>query len=179
MQSISLEVIFASSVIAALIGGLIAGFVTLRTVKNQYTNDYYKTVLQRRMAAYEQLEYLITMLKTSVSDDTDNGVYHLLFSDGDANKAHEILFGISSQSMWLSDDVIQETIKLNRLVFDFPVDQTAGIAFAKANYKSIAETRSRLERLHARDFLALHQVPKFLKGKKPKDIYELWPKRAV
>ncbi len=175
MSYITWTAILASSVIAALLGGVIAGFVTLRVAKNQYVNDYYKTVVQRRLAAYEQLEYLITMLKTSVADDSDNKVYHLLFSSGDNTQAHEIMFRVSSQSMWLSDEVVDETITLNRLFFSCPSDQADVLAFAKKHYKAIADTRTRLERLYARDFLTLHEVTRFLKSKKPKDSYGQLP----
>lgn len=178
MLSITWTALLASSVIAALLGGLIAGFVTLRVARNQYVNDYYKTVVQRRLAAYEQLEYLITMLKTSVADDADNKVYHLLFSSGDGAKAYEAMLRVSSQSMWLSDEVLQETIDLNRLLFSCPLDQAGVIAFAKENYQAIAETRTRLERLHSRDFLTLHKVPQFLKSKKPNDSYGQLPSRG-
>jgi hypothetical protein len=178
MPDITWTAILASSVIAALLGGVIAGFVTLRVAKNQYVNDYYKTVVQRRLAAYEQLEHLITMLKTSVADDNDNKVYHLLFADGDNSKAFEVLFRVSSQSMWLSDEVVDETVNLNRLLFSFPGDQPGIYAFAKEHYKTIAETRTRLERLHSRDFLTLHEVARFLKSKKPKDSYGQLPSRA-
>lgn len=178
MPEITWTAILASSVVAALLGGLIAGFVTLRVARNQYVNDYYKTVVQRRLAAYEQLEYLITMLKTSVADDSDNKVYHLLFAGGDNLKAFEILFRVSSQAMWLSDEVVDETVNLNRLLFSCPSNQTDVFAFAKEHYKTIAETRTRLERLHSRDFLTLHEVAKFLKSKKPKDSYGQLPARG-
>lgn len=178
MPDITWTAILASSVFAAFLGGVIAGFVTLRVAKNQYVNDYYKTVVQRRLTAYEQLEYLITMLKTSVADDSDNKVYHLLFSDGDNAQAHEILFRVSSQSMWLSDEIVDETIKLNRLIFSCASNQADVFAFAKRNYKTIADTRTRLERLHARDLLTLHEVTRFLKSKKPTDSYGQLPNRG-
>lgn len=178
MPSITWTALLASSVIAALLGGLIAGFVTLRVARNQYVNDYYKTVVQRRLAAYEQLEYLITMLKTSVADDADNKLYHLLFSGGDGPKAYEVMLHVSSQSMWLSDEVVQEAIDLNRLLFSCPIDQAGVVAFAKEHYRTIADTRTRLERLHSRDFLSLHKVPQFLKSKKPHDSYGQLPSRG-
>ena len=173
MPDIIWTAILTSSVIAALLGGVIAAFVTLRVDRNQYINDYYKTVVQRRLAAYEELEHLITLLKTSVADDSDNKVYHLIFTDGDKLKAFEILFRISSQSLWLSDEVMEETINLNRLLYCCPSNQVEIFAFAKEHYKTIAEIRTRLERLHLRDLITLHEVAKFLKSKKPKDSYGL------
>lgn len=89
-----------------------------------------------------------------------------------------MLFRVSSQSMWLSDEVVDETIKLNRLLFSCASNQADVFAFAKGNYKTIADTRTRLERLHARDFLTLHEVARFLKSKKPIDSYGQLPNRG-
>lgn len=177
MPEITWTSILLSSVAAAVLGGVIAGFVTLRVAKNQYVNDYYKTVVQRRIKAYEELEHLIALLKTSVADSNDQTIYHLLFADGDGAKAYEAIFRVSTQSMWLSDEVVGETVRLNRLLFSRPNNQADPLAFAKEHYRSIAETRTRLERLHARDFLTLHEISRFLKSKKPKDAYEQLPSR--
>lgn len=178
MPGITWTTIFASSLVAALLGRIIAGFVALRVARNQYVNDYYKTVVQRRLAAYEQLERLIAMLKTSVADDSDNRVYHLLFAGGDNAKVFEATVRISSQSMWLSNEVIDETVTLNRLLFKCPGSQRDVLAFAKEHYKTIADTRTRLERLYSRDFLALHEVKRFLKSKKPNTSYGQLPDRG-
>jgi hypothetical protein len=169
--------ILTSSLISALVGGLIAGAVTLRVAKNQYVNDYYKNIIQRRISAYEQLELLIYLLKTSIADNSDNKLYHFIFADGDTSKAFEIMMSISSHSMWLSKGVIDETIGLNRLLYTFPSKKEDVLSFAKENYKNIAETRTRLEKLYARDFLSLHNVPGFLKSKNPTDSYEKLPDR--
>ena len=170
--------ILGSSFLAAIVGGVIAGFFTLRVAHDKYVNDYYRTVVQRRLGAYEQLENLITMLKTSIADEKDNRVYHLLFSGGDNTEAYKALFLVSSQSMWLSDDVVNETIALNRLLFRRRNETGDPYGFAKDHYKEIADTRTRLERLHARDFTTLHDVKAFLKGKKPTDSYEPLPPRG-
>lgn len=170
--------ILGSSLLAAIAGGIIAGFFTLRVAHDKYVNDYYRTVVQRRLGAYEQLENLITTLKTSVADDKDNRVYHLLFSSGDNTEAHKALFFILSQSMWLSDDVVNEAIALNRLLFNSHDESGDPYRFAKDHYKEIADTRTRLERLHARDFMTLHDVKTFLKSKKPSDSYEPLPSRG-
>lgn len=162
---------------AAIAGGLVAGVFTLRVAHDKYVNDYYRTVIQRRLSAYEQLENLITMLKTSVADDKDNRVYHLLFSGGDNVEAHKALFLILSQSMWLSNDVIKETIALSRLLFSSRNEIEDPYRFAKDHYREIAETRTRLEGLYARDFMTLHDVQAFLKSKKPIDSYEPLPSR--
>lgn len=178
MTEITWTTLFASNVVAALLGGFTAGFFTLRAARNQYVNDYYKTVIQRRLYAYEQLESLIAMLKTAVQDNVDGRAYHLLFADGDSTEAYKVLFIVSSQSMWLSDDIVAETIKLNRLLHSRPSNPSDPFAHFKDNYTVIAETRTRLETMHSRDFQSLHNVQRFLKSKNPKDSYERLPARG-
>lgn len=160
-----------ASILTAAVGGLIGGFVTLRVARNQYRNDFYKNVVSRRIAAYEQLEYLITMLKTSVVDEDDPRPYHILFKSNDSSEMFKSSFVLSSHAMWLSNKVNSEVISLNRILYTFPIDKAGIIEQAKVNYRTIADTRTRLEKLYARDFLKLHDVPSFLRSKKPEESY--------
>lgn len=178
MPDITWTSLLATSTIAAIVGGLIGGFVTLRVARNQYLNDYYKTIVSRRIAAYEHLEHLIAMLRTSVSDESDERIYHLLFSFDHKTEMFKSLFHLSAQAMWLSNEVVAETIALSRLFYSFQRDKSDIIEHAKNNYRVIAETRTRLELLCARDFLTLHEVPEFLKRKKPIDSYEQLSRRG-
>jgi hypothetical protein len=54
------------ALLGALLGTLTTGFFSLWAKRNEYVNEYYKTVIQRRIIAYEQLENLIIAFKTSV-----------------------------------------------------------------------------------------------------------------
>jgi hypothetical protein len=173
MIKITFSVLLASNVLAGILGGGVAGFFTLRVVRNQYVNDYYKTVIQRRLTAYEQIEGLIAMLKMSVQDSSDGRFYHFLFADGDRDQFLRIISGILSQSMWISDDIEAETILLNRLLYRSPNNESDPYSCFKDNYKEIAAARTRIEKMHSRDFQKLHDVKRFLKSKNPADSYEL------
>ena len=67
-----------------LLGAIIVGAYSLRAKRNEYLNDYYKKVIDRRVAAYEQLESLIVSLRTTFLGE-DNKPYHFLFSQNEAN----------------------------------------------------------------------------------------------
>jgi len=160
--------ILSSSLISGVLGALIAGAYTLRGKRNEYINDYYKTVIQRRLAAYEQLERLIVALKTSVLD-TDNRPYHQLFSkDDDWESVHILLFQVMSQGLWISDEAFEKTRNLNYLAFRLEPGDSGVIEFGKQNYEAIATLRSDLENILAADMLELHDVKRFLKRKKQK-----------
>lgn len=156
-------------VVGVILGALIAGAVTLLAKRNEYANDYYKTVIKRRITAYEQLENLIVALKTAVVDD-DRRTYHFLFSyDDGLLRAYQLVQAVMSQGMWLTLDTFKKVRDLNYLIFSFNPDLGATIASAKEHYVKIAEIRSDLERLLAKDMLYLHRVRRFLK-RRTKDI---------
>ncbi len=163
--------IFSTSAVSALIGGVVAGSFVLRAKQAEYVNDYYKTVINRRLAAYEQLERLIIELKTSIVEEIDKRPYHRLFSsesDDTWPRAFFLLNRVMDQGLWLSDEAFIATRDLNYLLFRF-TKPTSVIEFAKNNYQAMATIRDRLERLLAKDMLNLHNVERFLKSKDKPD----------
>ena len=157
--------VISSSLLSAVLGALIAGAYALKNRQNEYVNEYYKTVIQRRITAYEQLENLIVSIKTCVLDK-DNKPYHLLFSKADDwDNLYILIYKVISQSLWLSEDAFMISRDLNYLVFLKTPDETDMIEFGKQNYEKIASIRAELEKILAIDMLDLHNVKKFLKNK--------------
>ncbi len=162
-------VVLSSSVVSAVMSAIVSGYFTWRSKRDEYVNEYYKTVIKRRIVAYEKIEQLIIWLKSAVIDPQgqDRRPYHLLFSDDSGwNKAQELLADINIQGLWVSDEIFKKAQELNRLIFNKPQNV---IAFGKANYERIATMRAELERLLARDILSLHDVKNFLKSKDSPD----------
>jgi hypothetical protein len=152
--------------ISAILGAAITGIYALWVKRNEYVNDYYKTVIARRIAAYEQLETIISSLKTSVVDD-DNRPYHLLFASDDYERwegAFVVLHGSMSRDLWLSNEMFAKLRELNLLMFRFKKPKSV-IEFGKENYEQVASIRAEIERLLAKDMLTLYDVRKFLKSK--------------
>jgi hypothetical protein len=169
----------AGVLLAALMGGL----YTLRVKRNEYINDYYKTVIQRRITAYEQLENLVVEFKVAVVDK-DNKPYHFAFSRENP-KASTLtrFYFLTSQALWLSDDALVQTRELNYLLFRMPDTEAEAIDFGKQHYQDIARRREALENILAADMLELHKVSRFLAGKKKKrksefQAVELYQKAA-
>lgn len=156
------------ALLGALLGTLIAGFFSLRVKRNEYVNDYYKKVIDRRIAAYEQLESLIVSLRTTFLGE-DNKPYHLLFSLDEASgllPAYQMLQGIASQALWLSDEAFDKARELNHLLWRFKGSGSNPIEFGQQNYQALAGLRENLERILAADMLGLHSVKQFLLKKK-------------
>ena len=150
-----------------MVGAGIAGIINLRAKRNEYVNDYYKTVIKRRITAYEELEKFIVRLKTSVVGD-DNRPCHVMFVFGEnAEDPRVSVVGLTAHALWLSNEIFAETRKLDILLFG--LKQGNEIEFGKKNYQAIATHREELERLMAKDMLNLHDVKGFLKGKDKPD----------
>jgi len=167
--------ILSSSAIGGIIGALIAGRFQLSVKDREYANEYYRLVLAKRIAAYEAIQRLITGLKTAVVD-TDTHPYHLLLSSEDhLSEAHRLLYEISSQALWLSNDLFVQTRDIGRLLFGASDHEGGVVVFAKKHYEKLATFREEIERLHIRDMLSLHKVPQFLKDKKvEKGFSNVW-----
>lgn len=153
---------------SGVVGAIAAGIYSLRTKEKEYINDYYKEVIKRRIAAYEQLEQLIISLKSAVVDN-DNRPYHLLFSSNTEEgwkRVFELIF--QTNGLWLSDEAYSRSRELTVLIY--PLGDPAQIVeFGKTHYQTIATIRADLERILARDMLNLHDVPRFLKAKDQPD----------
>lgn len=164
-------VLLSSSAVSAVVSASVGGWFNLRSKSNEYANVYYKMILERRLAAYEEVERLIGTVKVAVVGD-DHKPYHMLFSiDDDHANVYMQLHETMSNALWLTDELFDLTRQLNILVYTGATKETGLIEFGKKNYKAVGELRTKLERVHARDMLALHDAPAFLKAKKPTDSY--------
>lgn len=169
--------IFSSAAVSAIVSSMIGGWVALRSKKNEYANAYYKIVLDRRVAAYEEIEKLILLIKTAIVD-VDGNPYHMLFSDDNAHQnVWNVIHKSMSQALWISDDIFKSIRELNKIFYAGTNASSSLIEFGKLNYSFVAELRTRLEKLHTRDMLVLHDVPGFLKGKRISNDYEPIPER--
>ena len=112
MNTQLLLTLLSTSAISALIGAIVAGYFGLRAKQNDYVNDYYKTIIAKRITAYEQLELFIGGLKACVVEENDKRPYHLLFSseaEADWDRAFALLHSVMSQGVWLSNEVFAGT----------------------------------------------------------------------
>ena len=162
---------FSSSLLSAVFGGLIGGWFMLRGKRNDYANDYFKMVLSRRVNAYDEVERLIQQLKTSVLDSDGRPYHSLFYSDDSKQAAYDLLGQSMSNALWLSDEMFGYIRDFNLILYRHGSSETGFTAFGKQHYKEVAELRTKIEEVHLRDMLSLHQIPLFLKNKRPADSY--------
>jgi hypothetical protein len=97
------------TLVGVLLGAVIAGIYNLRAKRNDYVNDYYKTIIHRRIEAYEQLERLIEDLRTAVVDK-DCRPYHWAFDREDSRlDLFKRLLDTMSRGLWLTDRAFAKT----------------------------------------------------------------------
>ena len=161
------------------VGAIVAGWFGLRSKRNEYENAYFRMVLDKRIAVYSEVDKFISEASVA-SVDNNNQTYHAMFEPHERGfpDFYVLLHGAMSGKFWLSDDLHSVLRELNVIAYPAGNDQDALLAIAKDKYKDIAELRTKIERLHARDMLCLHQVSKFLKSKRYGNGYDELPNRV-
>ena len=69
------------------------------------------------------------------------------------------------------DELFELTREFNLLLYRHGDSEGGFIEFGKTHYREIADLRTKIEKVHLHDMLTLHEVPRFLKSKKPTDSY--------
>jgi hypothetical protein len=155
----------SSAVVAAIVSAFVAGFFNLRSLGVQYKHEYYKLVVSKRIAAYECVEDLVSMLKTAVAD-RDKRPYHLAFVGPTGEIALQAkLISLNAHATWLTHEIFDKTREMNVLLFSLPSTEAELIEFAKQNYRKMAELREEIETTLAADLLRLADIPAFLRAK--------------
>jgi hypothetical protein len=166
------------SFVGGFLAALVAGYVSLRVKQNDFVNEYYKTIVHRRIAAYEALETFILNLKLTTMDENDNGQYQALFANS-VDSMHQLMFRVMANGLWLSDEVTAKYRELEVLLYPLTHDDEM-IAFGKKHFREVSTIRAELERLLAIDMSGLHNVKKFLRSKnRPEKVQLVMLKKSV
>jgi hypothetical protein len=165
--------------VSGVVAAIVAGWFNLRSKRHEYENTYFKIVLDKRIASYTGVENLISGASIA-SVDEKGKTYHAMFEPqkNGLPEFYVLLHKAMSGKFWLSDDLYAAVRELNIIAYPAGDKQDVLLSIAKDRYKDIAELRTRIERLHSRDMLELHQVPRFLRGKKFGDGYHDLPPRV-
>lgn len=164
---------------SSAVSAIVAGWFSLRSKRNEYENAYFRIVLDKRVAAYSEVDRFISGASVA-SVDSNNRSYHAMFEPNERGfpDFYVLLHGAMSGKFWLSDDLHSALRDLNIIAYPAGDNQDALLAIAKDRYKDIAELRTTIERLHARDMLCLHKVGKFLRSKRHGNQYDELPNRV-
>lgn len=165
--------ILASTVLASTISNIITVWNSQKLKDQDYKNEYFKIVLQKRLETYEFIERQISVLKSIEADTINNEIYYSIFAYGKEkfDEFQQNLLIALSQSQWISKKTIKEMEKLNQLFFTIETKSQDNEQLKQEgiiNHKTICYIRNSLEKQVNKDYLELHKIDKFLKSKKEK-----------
>jgi len=146
----------------------------------EYKNDYYKKVIDKRIAAYEILEEIISIFECFYANTQHaEAVYrHSCFLNSfTVSKAVQTICKIDRYSLWISQSISYKVLELNKILLaassksitdTLPEDKDADneiVKYGRENYEEVNKLRDQLKEIIAEDMLNLHDVGSFLKKK--------------
>lgn len=158
------EILFSSSFFAAVVSSITAVIITKVSASKSYKNDYYKMVLQKRMAAYENVANTIACLKITSLDERDNKPFHAVIAD------KELFIQLGNaimNNLWLSPKMTDILTDMNKIYYKIhnEIDEEKRMCQAKEQYDAIVKLRTEIENCLKTDLQELYNVKQFLKQK--------------
>jgi len=102
---------------SSLISAVLTAWVNWLLQKNNYKNDFYKKLLDKRISAYEDIEKLLVLLKTMVHVEKDKLCVQFCHLGKDYFDNFVIsLASTSLNSFWLSDKMSYKITEFNVLL---------------------------------------------------------------
>ncbi|SHI59780.1 hypothetical protein SAMN02745146_1138 [Hymenobacter daecheongensis DSM 21074] len=167
----TISIILTSSLLSAFLTNIVNWLIQ----KNNFKNDYYKKLLDKRLNAYEEVEALISRMKPLIHLE-DGNACNIFFTTG----KHEYeMFVISlmkplMSSFWLSNAVSNKITELNVFLLneisykieDLSDEQAATILenLGIKHRETIRNIRKEIENLLYSDLKTLHNISSFVKN---------------
>ncbi len=160
------------SVTGVIFSALVAYITSLKVQRNNYRDEYFKTIIAKRLEAYECINTQLMVMRLLVFDDDDRKYYHIFFDNG-ANKLLEYqnnLHHAAARSIWFSAEMIDAIGKLysifyeiNNLITD---DRDQNVEIGKNYHERLRSAQLNVSKVLVADMASLHKVKKFIKCKK-------------
>ena len=165
------QIVLTSSVISGVLSAIISYYFNLKIKRLDFKNEYYKSIIQKRMDAYQFVENQVSVLKGIVFGD-DKQAYHMILCYGEdkfLEFQQNILIAIS-KGLWIDDDTMNTLEEINGLFFNINKkihnkNQDEIETIGKEYYKKISDLRFKLENNLKGGLIDLHNVEKIFKKK--------------
>jgi len=172
------SIILGSSLLSAILTSIVNWYLQ----KSNYRNEYYKKLLDKRLKAYEEVEFFIAKLKPVIHLGGSN-ICNAFFCKG-INEFNEFRISITPaiiSSFWLNHDLSLKLTEFNVFILNdifYQIDKSKNdnkelIRLGLSNRNKILQYRKDLEELLYKDFDNLHKVKSFIKSKKPDKTFEV------
>src|SRR4051812_5182291 len=110
------QALITTIVSSSLIATILSSIITYQLKKVDFKHEYFKIVIRKRLSAYEKLEYLIAVLKSSALDEADGKPYHsCFFNPVNFNDFSARLALANSDNLWLNSSINEKLSELNSI----------------------------------------------------------------
>ena len=178
----SIWTILSSAGVAAIVSSIASYVINTLMQKRRFRDDYYKMVIEKRMAAYQGIEDYIRLLKTSVLDKTDGKPYNAYIFGKTIHEFYEMqayLAQLISQSLWLSESMIEALEELQQHILtieeEIQLNKKTIQSIGKSWYNELGKTRKKIAKCLMKDLRDMVDVEGFLKGQRHREsvYYEI------
>lgn len=171
---------------SSLLASLMTFIGNKRLQREGYTRDYYKKLLDKRLEAYESVEYLIGRLG-GLTQLSDGRACPLIFAGGEDGFTAFLITILQtvSKSTWLSQETGLKLTEFNIFLLsevENRIDENGNydkqlLDLGAQQRDEVKKFRTELEQLLYDDLVKLHDIKSFIKKAKPKHPgYPLYPK---
>ena len=163
--------ILSSAGVASVISAIASYIINNTMQKRRYKKDYYKTIINKRLDAYQHIETQIQVLKMVEADNTDAKLYMYMFN-GDSNQYFEsqkhVRFALT-KSLWISQEMLDVLNDFQKHLFEIENhisdDSDNNILIGKKWYPILSEDRCKIEDCLKKDMQDMYDAESFLKTK--------------
>lgn len=160
------------SLAGVILSAIVAYFTSINTQKNSYRNEYYKTIIQKRLDAYNFIDTQLMVMRVTMYDNDDGKYYHMFF-DNEGTKYFEYQNNLTQatiRSIWISADMLDAIIALSRIFYEISDkitdDKDDNIKVGKAYYDRLRNAQIKVSKALVTDIADLYDVDSFIKRKK-------------
>lgn len=149
---------------SSLIAGLVAGLITIYGKGIDFQNEYFKMILKKRIDAYDWIEKVVLLLKstTETVGDKDHP-YHDIWVIEDVFE--DMLNNALLNNLWISRELCELLLKL-KFIYMKELDKGPKIEdrilIGKKYYEELEEIRDSIENFLRKDLSCLHKVKSIL-----------------
>lgn len=165
------QIILSSALVSSIITSFASWVIGNHSQNKSFKNDYYKSVIKKRMDAYQYIDDQLRAMKVTTLDN-DAKPYHSMFYGNSINvlERQQDFMLARANGVWLSNEMEEALTELNQLLFEIDNNLTDeidnNVALAKRYYSQLSNTRMKVEDQLRKDMLELYKVEIFLKDKK-------------
>lgn len=174
--------ILGSTLLSALIAGIISLINTQRNKAIEFKYDYKRFILEKRKDAYNYLEKTITsLLKVfPILKKEEISIERLKVRIDESKKCRTELYKAADYSVWLSIDVLENVTNLNDTLerYEIDLEKIVKQEYSSENFNLLQKEINlrewaievliahKLLGAYLRDIVALNDIKKFIKERK-------------